>query len=223
MLLALDTSTRLIGVALYDGERVAFETLWSSRNFHTVALGPTVALAMDRTETSLADVEAIAVATGPGSFTGLRVGLSFAKGLALARRIPLIGVPTLDVLARAQPLREESPLAAVLQAGRGRLAVGWYQVISDAWQATGEIGVVTPEKLAARIRKPTVICGELDDTTRRLLGRKYKNALIASPARSARRPAILAELAWERWQAGDWDDSAALAPHYLHHHGRGSV
>jgi tRNA threonylcarbamoyladenosine biosynthesis protein TsaB len=217
MLLALDTSTRTIGVALYDGQRVAFETLWSSQDYHTVELGPTVALALERAGTDVAGVKAVAVATGPGSFTGLRVGMSFAKGLALARRLPLIGMSTLDVLASAQPIEEDTPLAAVLQAGRGRLAVGWYQVIAEAWQATGEVGLITPEKLAARIRKPTIICGELDDQTRRLLGRKYKNAMIASPARSARRPALLAELAWARWQAGESDDPATLSPLYLHH------
>ena len=58
---------------------------------------------------------------GPGSFTGLRIGLALAKGMALARHLPVIGVPTLDILAAAQPVREEN-LVAILLAGRGRLA-----------------------------------------------------------------------------------------------------
>ena len=62
------------------------------------------------------------MALGPGSFTSLRVGLAFVKGLALARHLPIIGIPTLDVVAAAQEVRD-LPLAAVLQAGRGRFSL----------------------------------------------------------------------------------------------------
>ncbi|MCH7663467.1 MAG: tRNA (adenosine(37)-N6)-threonylcarbamoyltransferase complex dimerization subunit type 1 TsaB, partial [Chloroflexi bacterium] len=67
-----------------------------------------------------------------------------------------------------------------------------------------------------RIRKPTLICGELSEDIRRLLGRKRKNALIVSPAHSVRRPGFLAELGWGRWQDGQVDDASTLAPIYAH-------
>ena len=73
------------------------------------------------------DIEAVSVAVGPGSFTALRVGLALAKGIALSRNIPLVGVPTLDVLAAGQPTCA-LPLGAILRAGRGRIALGWYKV-----------------------------------------------------------------------------------------------
>jgi tRNA threonylcarbamoyladenosine biosynthesis protein TsaB len=72
------------------------------------------------------DVRALGVALGPGSFTSLRVGLSLSKGLALSRHIPLIGIPTLDIPAAAQPA-SKLPCWLSIQAGRGRLAVGWYK------------------------------------------------------------------------------------------------
>src|SRR5512134_776723 len=126
MLLALDTSTRTVGVAVYDGQQVLSEATWISGDHHTVDLAPAVLQALARAGLQVSDLQALAVATGPGSFTGLRVGLALAKGLALAHHLALVGVPTLDALALAQPVLD-MPLAAVLRAGRGRLAVAWFQ------------------------------------------------------------------------------------------------
>jgi tRNA threonylcarbamoyladenosine biosynthesis protein TsaB len=160
-------------------------------------------------------LSAIGVAIGPGSFTALRVGLSFAKGLALARRLPVVGIPTLDIVAAAQPV-SGMPLVAVLQAGRGRLAVGWYEPGPGAWRSTGDVRVETAESLARSIHKPTIVCGELPAAERQRLARKRINIVLSTAANSVRRPAILAELAWARWQAGQVDDLASLAPIYLH-------
>jgi tRNA threonylcarbamoyladenosine biosynthesis protein TsaB len=214
MLLALDTSTRFIGIAVYDGETVLYEIVWKSHNNHTIELAPAVAEALDRAGVVVAELTAIGVATGPGSFTSLRIGLAFAKGLALSRGIPLIGIPTLDVIAMAQPIRDAS-LAAVLQAGRGRLAVGWYHEIAGGWKPTGEIAILTPEALSQRIRKTTVVCGEIDPQTRKLVGRKYKNVEISRPAHSLRRAAVLADLAWERLLQDQPDNPATLSPIYF--------
>ena len=76
---------------------------------------------------------------------------------------------------------------------------------------------LTLDDLASAIREPTRVCGELDEQARGRLKRKYKNVHLTSPVRSLRRPSYLAELAWERWQAGQIDDPASLAPIYLHH------
>jgi tRNA threonylcarbamoyladenosine biosynthesis protein TsaB len=111
---------------------------------------------------------------------------------------------------------QEIPLAAVLQAGRGRIAVGWYKASENGWQAEGTIEATTADKLAESIHHPTLIVGELNAEERQRLSRKRKNILLASPAQSARRPALLAELAWARWQSGQADDAASLAPIYLH-------
>ena len=119
MLLAVDTSTRTVGLALYDGAQVMYELAWTSNDFHTVELAPAVTSMLERCDQEVSALQAIAVAIGPGSFTGLRIGLALAKGLALVRHIPLIGIPSLDVLAAAQPTIA-IPMAAVLRAGRGR-------------------------------------------------------------------------------------------------------
>lgn len=215
MLLAIDTSTAQMGLALYDGAQVAAESMWTSRQHHTVELAPAVAELLRRCGLDASALEAIGVALGPGSFTSLRVGLAFAKGLVLARRLPLIGVPTLDILAAAQPVTD-LPLAAVLQAGRGRLAVGWYEPAGTSWRATGPASVETAESLARSIRHPSIVCGELTAEDRQRLKRKRVNVTLSPPSRSVRRPGILAELAWGRWRSGMLDDAAGLSPIYLH-------
>lgn len=213
-LLAIDTSTRAMGIALYDGAQVLYECQWHSKDFHTVELAPAIQGAFKQTSVRVKSLKAIGVAIGPGSYTGLRIGLALAKGLAFAERLALIGVPTLDVLAAAQPI-EEVPLAAVLHAGRERLAVGWYEATEDGWRASKAFELMTAEELSAQIQKPTRVCGELGKTGRRLLGRKRKNALLASPAWNVRRPAVLAELAWARWKAGEGEPQLGFSPDYL--------
>ncbi len=141
----------------------------------------------------------------------------------LARHIPVMGVPTLDVVAASVPLADPSTgkiqsrrLAAIVQAGRGRLAVGWYSAQENEWKADGPATVTTADELAEKIHKPVIICGELTGDDRQRLARKFKNVVLASPAQCVRRPAILAEIAWQKWQAGKVDTAASLAPIYLH-------
>ena len=215
MLLALDTSTAQVGLALYDGTQVLSELFWHSRAHHTAELAPALAGLLARTGVKMGEVKAIGVALGPGSFTSLRVGLALAKGLALARHLAMIGIPTLDILAVAQPVRD-LPLAAVLQAGRGRLAVGWYHAAENGWQAEGPATLTTAEALAQSINAPTIVCGELSAEERQRLARKHKNVILPSPARCVRHPGFLAELAWVRWQEGKVDAAGSLAPIYLH-------
>jgi tRNA threonylcarbamoyladenosine biosynthesis protein TsaB len=214
MLLSIDTSTSQSGLALYDGAQVLAELLWHSRAHHTKELAPALAGLLERTGAKVDEIKAVGVAIGPGSFTSLRVGLSFAKGLCLARKLPIVGIPTLDIVAAAQPISKVQ-LAVVLQAGRGRLALVWYQWSGSGWQAKGEPAVTNVDALAESIQSPAIVCGEITADERQRL-RKNKNALLASPAACARRPGILAELAWRRWQSGKTDNAASLAPIYLH-------
>ena len=214
MLLAIDTSSAQLGLALYDGATVPAELTWTSRARHTAELAPALAGLLERVGLPPSGLSALAVAVGPGSFTSLRVGISFAKGLALARKIPLFGIGTLDVVAASVPL-QNLPLAAIMQAGRGRLAVGWYAASESGWQAQGPAGTMSADELAESIHHPTLVVGELNAEERARLARKRVNVLLASPAQSVRRAAWLAELAWSRLQAGESDDPASLAPIYL--------
>jgi len=215
MLLAIDTSTAQVGLALYDGIQVLGEMTWTTRQHHTTELAPALAGLLSRSGVSMDTVGALGVAVGPGSFTSLRVGLSLVKGIALARHLPVIGISTLDIIAAAQPAGK-IPLAVIIQAGRKRIAVGWYQFSENRWQAQGGVKGGTVDELADEIESPTYIAGELSSEDRSRLARKRTNILLASPVNCVRRPSILADLAWARWQKNDVDDAASLAPVYLH-------
>ena len=181
MLLALDTSTQNAGIAIYDGAQVLGEIIWRTQNHHTVEVAPALQDLMNRCGVRTADLKAVGVALGPGSFTSLRIGLAIAKGVALAARIPLIGIPTFEILTAAQPV-QDMPLVAVLQAGRGRLAVGRYQPKGNHWESQGEMQVMSAEELAQSIESPTLVCGELTAAERVTLARRRRMVILASPA-----------------------------------------
>ncbi|MBN8656437.1 MAG: tRNA (adenosine(37)-N6)-threonylcarbamoyltransferase complex dimerization subunit type 1 TsaB [Anaerolineae bacterium] len=214
MLLAVDTSTSLVGLALYDGDQVLGEMTWTTKQHHTTELSPALSGLLKRCGVTMASVNALGVAIGPGSFTSLRVGLSLVKGIALARNLPVMGISTLDVIAAAQPLAKP-PLVAVLQAGRTRIAYSVYKSDKKAWQAEGGVRSGTLDELLNEIESQTLVAGELTSEERKKIA-KIKKVQLASPTLCVRRPAVLAELAWARWQDNDVDDVAALAPIYLH-------
>ena len=89
MILAIDTATRWAGLALHDGTAVIAEYGWRCLNNHTIELSPAIEDMLSRVDKSINDLDGIAVAIGPGSYTGLRVGLALAKGMALANQIAL--------------------------------------------------------------------------------------------------------------------------------------
>ncbi|MCJ7626487.1 MAG: tRNA (adenosine(37)-N6)-threonylcarbamoyltransferase complex dimerization subunit type 1 TsaB [Anaerolineaceae bacterium] len=214
MLLAVDTSTRMMGLSLYDGFQVLGEMTWHSHNFHTVELAPAVDNLLKRCSTEPTDLKALGVALGPGSFTGLRIGLAIIKGMSQGLNIHVIGIPTLDFLAAAQPLRD-IPMVAILQAGRGRLAFRGYLAQDGNWISNEEITVLTVDELADTIEQPTLVCGELTAEERQIITAKNKNVFLASPAHSIRRPSFLAELAWQHWKNGNIADVVSLSPIYL--------
>ena len=215
MLLAVDTSTQTIGIALYDGAQVLGEMHWQTQTHHTVELAPAVDDLLSRCSVKPTDLKVLACALGPGSFTSLRIGLAFIKGLAFSLTIPVLGIPTFDYLVASQPVRDLL-LAAVLPAGRKRLAVSWYHNEVNHWCTNEEPALITAEELSALITQPTLICGEFGADERQILSRKWKNAILASPAQCVRHPGMLAELAWNRYKGGEQDEPISLSPIYLH-------
>ena len=119
MLLAIDTSTAQIGLALYDGTSVPGEFVWHSGLHHTEELAPALAELLTRVGIKMDAVTVLGVALGPGSFTSLRVGLAFVKGLVLACHLPIVGIPTLDIVAAAGPLPGPSARRCPSRACRG--------------------------------------------------------------------------------------------------------
>lgn len=214
-MLALDTSTQVGSVALYDGVSVRAELTWEASRRHTMELAPHVVALLAQLDASASDLTGLAVALGPGSFTALRIGLSLAKGLALAQGIPIVGIPTLDVAV--YPVRHRrNTLYATLHAGRGRVCVAPYRMRRGRWRRAGELDITTWSQLAADAEAGGLVCGEIDALGIEALTASTTKLTIVSPAKRLRRAGYLAELAWERLIQGEQDDPASLQPIYLH-------
>jgi tRNA threonylcarbamoyladenosine biosynthesis protein TsaB len=217
MLLAVDTATYTASLALYEESegRVLGEESWVSVNNHTVELMPRLVRLFDQQQIGPETLTGLVVSLGPGSFTGLRIGLSVLKGLALARKLPIVGIPTLDVVAQPH-MTQSLPIWALLQAGRGRICAGHYVDHKGRWRRRGDFQLTTLEELCRQITEPVRFCGEIDKAdAERIQGTFAFEVSVATPAASLRRAAFLAELGWERLARGDFDDPATLSPIYL--------
>ena len=214
LILAVDTATSVAGVALWSPARLLAEETWTTRGNHTVELLPTVDRLLERAQTRPDDLTALAVTQGPGSFTGVRIGMSLVKGLALALAVPLVAVPTLEVTAYGQSTRH-LPVRAVIQAGRGRLCWADFRWHHRRWHQEGDIALGRLEGLVAEVRERTLFCGELyEEETAAVQQALGATAVIASPAEGLRRASYLAEIAYRRLSRNE-PDAPAVSPVYL--------
>ncbi len=216
MLIAIDTATAYASLALHDGRRVLAEHTWTAPRRHTVELPSRLATTMKQLNVPTERLSGVTVARGPGSFTGLRVGMSIAKGLSLSQNIPIIGVPTLDILVEALG-QDARPLCAVLQAGRQRICTAIYRWWDGEWRVRQPPRLTTWRKLVDEIASPTLFCGEVDPAGIDVLSDLGDAAILLPAAARLRRAGHLAEIGWRRLKRGETDNPASLAPLYLQH------
>jgi len=214
MELAIDTSTEIAGIALSESGSVIAELTWQSGRNHTVELLPGIDYILSLKKGGMNSIKAIFIARGPGSFNGLRVGISTAKGFAFALNIPLIAVNTLEIEAYPFAL-SNLPINAIHNAGRGEIAVASY-IQKNGWQCIKEHYLTTPEQLISSINEKTLFCGEIPEAVLEQL-KSELGELAEIPDKTARmrRPGYLTELAWKRLNNGQRDDISTLQPVYL--------
>ncbi len=214
MELAIDTSSNTASVALsHKGEPLASLT-WKTAQNHTIELLPNLLCLLQQTKVDISSIEAIIVAKGPGSFNGLRVGISTAKGLASALNVPLLGVNTLE--AEAHPFAFTGlPLRPVHKAGRDEIATALYQQKDNEWQCLEEEKLTTVKTLCRRIKRKTLFCGEIPSDIMNEIQQSLGSQAIISQSNSLSRASSLAILGWQKLSRGEQDDPATLQPLYL--------
>ncbi|HVU13152.1 MAG TPA: tRNA (adenosine(37)-N6)-threonylcarbamoyltransferase complex dimerization subunit type 1 TsaB [Phototrophicaceae bacterium] len=219
-LLALDTATQYISIALHDGQQVLGEQTWLSENHHTVELAPAVRKLLAQANLTASELTALAVSLGPGSYTGLRIGVALAKGMAAAHHLPLVGISTLDILASEQP-QSPGALILVLPAGRGRVVTARYHWRKGHWKPRGEAENMDWDTLIKSIDGPASISGEVSPDGRAAIEAAQQQSLpitLTSPTLRLRRAGFLAEEAWARLRANPDQDAFnadAVAPIYV--------
>jgi tRNA threonylcarbamoyladenosine biosynthesis protein TsaB len=221
MLLALDTATRQISLALHDGSTLIAESTWPSDNQHTVQLAPAILRLLEQCELVPKHLTAFAVTVGPGSFTGLRIGVAAAKGMAGAVGAPLVGVNTLDVAAAGHPSGQQNALVACAAAGRGRVVVRSFAWRRSEWKARSEMRLTDWPGLIASLDGPATITGDIDSAGLAALQESQAAGVpltIAPAGYRLRRAGILADLAWAQLRenpAPGAFDAARVAPIYV--------
>jgi tRNA threonylcarbamoyladenosine biosynthesis protein TsaB len=211
ILLAIDTCTRRASIALRDRAVLRAEMTWECERQETALVSERVRELLASCHIAPAGVSAVAVAIGPGSFTGVRCGLAIAKGMAVALDIPIIGINAFDVIAYAQPPLKQ-PILAVLEAGRKRVAVCPYDPMGSQ-MLTGEWKIQTWQEVRDGIYEPTWVCGDLTPELLKML-EGNANARIAPAPLNLRRAGYLAEIGYRRWQKGEVDDAMTLTAIY---------
>jgi tRNA threonylcarbamoyladenosine biosynthesis protein TsaB len=212
--LSIDTSSGQGSLALYDGRTLSTRS-WPADRSHTTTLLVEIHHLLDRADVSVRELAAVAIATGPGAFTGLRVGFGVAKGFHLATGVPLIGIPTLEATALGFATCG-TPVIAVVGAGRGRLVWARYEVSTEGLTQSRPPRNGTVSELSQELRGsgPVLVTGEIDDDQAGLIAQFDGVALPPLPLRM-RQPAALAALAWRRWRTGNVDEASAIEPIYL--------
>ena len=209
MELCIDTSTRYASVGISEEGRIVAELAWRSERNHSVELAPALRRVMEHTGVQMEGLTAVFAAQGPGGFSALRVGLSVAKSLAMARDLPLVGVNTLDIEA-APFCGLARPLSAVIGAGRSKVYLATYD--NQTFKG-GHYRVVERERLEESLREGTIVCGEEAGAVRNLVGARISVIETPPPTRTA---SALAMLAYERLRVGSTDDPDILQPVYMH-------
>ena len=219
MELSIDTATDTASVAIsYKGRPLA-EISWLAGQNHTVNLMPNALHLFKLTGEELNKIDAVFVSLGPGSYNGLRAGLSAAKGLALSLNIHLIGIGTLEV--EAHPYADTGlPICVIHNIGRGEIASATYRMLDTGWHKLIEEHITTLDALCKTIDSKTVVCGQFaafpenqPNPAQFIAERLGDLALIRET--TLRRAGVLAELGWRRLEHGESDDIATLQPLYL--------
>ncbi len=210
--LSIDTASALASVALSRGGEVIAESTWRCQRNHTVELLPAIERLLDDGSVSKGDLTAVFVSVGPGMYTGLRIGVATAQGLARASDLPLVGVGRLELDAY-QHASFAGNVAAVHRAGRGDLA--WATYRNGPWRELTPPRLTKPGELAEAVGERTLLTGEIDEELAALIAERAGDlAEIAAPA-TVGRAVALAELGHARLEAGAPHEPALIAPVYL--------
>jgi len=222
LILGLDTATRRVGVVLANehgllGRVELGGTADTSPPRHAETLAPAIAWCCERSGVALAQVSAVAVGIGPGMFTGLRVGVTTAKVLAQTLRVPVIPVPSLDLLA--YPLRYARRLVvATIDARRHELYWAIYRQVPGGVQRVSDYELGTPDDLVAELEargEDALVCGDGSLRFAEAFAPLGRRVELAGPAHASPSLSALAELALARYEREEFSVAADVLPMYL--------
>jgi len=216
IILAIDTSTLAGSVGLVEDDRLRAEVTLDLPQKHSERLLPSIEYMLSQMNQTVDMINLVAVGLGPGSFTGLRIGLAFAKGLALALDVPIVGVGSLEAIARAF-FQTATTVCPVIDARKNQVFAALFEPDeSGIMQRKTPDMALTPEGLCHMIDKPVILPGNGARLYKDLIKNKLgQNAIFAPPGLDHPRAVHIAELAKQRAVKHDTDNPDTLVPNYL--------
>ncbi len=223
LILAIDSATQVAGVALLDDSKLLKEEFSNFKRNHAEILMPMVDRVLQECGFKSADLDAVAVTVGPGSFTGLRIGMATAKGICMAGGVSLVGVSTLETLAW-NLAGSRSLICPMLDARKGEIYAGLYKVIGGEPQSIYPDGAYAPDTFIDVIREKTAEfenyqCTILGDAVQRYgeLFRSNLRSVIDQPPAHLILPraSALADLGARKFARGEVEELFSMRPVYL--------
>jgi tRNA threonylcarbamoyladenosine biosynthesis protein TsaB len=216
--LAIESSSVVISVAVMDEHRLLAEYILNQERNHSSKLMPMIQEVLDSIPLALKDIDVFAVASGPGSFTGLRIGMATVKGLAQAFNRPTVGIPTLDGLAFNLAC-VKGLICPIMDARREQVYTSVYRWRGNAPERLEEYSAVAVKDLVEVLNKwdePVNFCGDGIFAYRDIIESEMKNRAVFAPSTHAlQRASSIAWLALKTALAGDAQSYLELQPFYL--------
>ena len=214
-ILAVDTATKSCCVAITEKKTVLEELTTDNGQTHSRHLLEMIHTVMQTTGLSMSSLDGFAVTRGPGSFTGLRIGISSIKGLALAVNKPVVGISSLEALAQ-QSAPEAERVCAIIDARKGEVYAAFYQFTPEGLKPENDEVVLPPDELLMDISKPCVFVGNGAMLYRDVITEKLgDHACFAPQAQHIIRASTVALLGLKRFENGEVGETAELVPHYI--------
>lgn len=217
-ILALDSSGLVASVAILDGDILIAEYTTNFKKTHSQTLLPMLDEIVKMTEIELDEIDAIAVAAGPGSFTGLRIGSATAKGLGLALNKPIISVPTVDALGY-NLFGVDALICPIMDARRGQVYTGLYTFEDGGFQVLSEQKAVKLEEILEEVKgyeKPVIFLGDGVEVHKEAIKEELGDSCSFAPAHVCKqRAGAVAALGALYYEQGKLENAKDHEPVYL--------
>ncbi len=219
MILGIETATSICGVGIADNEKVVAEIRFDIKNIHAEVLSESIAELLRLSGIAFKNIEAFAVSIGPGSFTGLRIGLATAKGLAFASGKPLVAIGTLLAQAASNQWSANSNQWSVVPVMKARAGEIYAARFQSAWPMpvpTSDEVLLAVTDFSSWLQKPAVLCGNgVAMLQARGVLESLSDLVIIPEAAAMVGGGLIARLGAIKFAAGEVADLAALEPRYL--------
>ncbi|MBI3377547.1 MAG: tRNA (adenosine(37)-N6)-threonylcarbamoyltransferase complex dimerization subunit type 1 TsaB [Nitrospirae bacterium] len=219
-ILAIDTSTMLGGIAILDESLLIAESRLNVRSTHSERLMTEIERCLKQSGIKISDIDVFAVATGPGSFTGLRIGVSTVKGFSYATGKQIVSVPTLEALAWNFPY-SKYPVCTMLDARKKEVYAALFKWEGENFTRLINETSAKPEEFACDVLRVThddkfIFAGEGAALYRdKIIEAMGEKAIFASPEKTVPSPANVAVLGLKKAKAGEFSEPISLTPMYI--------